>query len=125
MAFMLDTHTFLWWLADDSRLPTGVRDRIKAPENQVFVSAATGWEISIKKALGKLEAPDEIASLLDEEGFQEMPISFVHGQMAGHLPSIHRDPFDRMLVAQCQAHGLTLLTRDENIPRYEVATFWA
>ena len=91
MAFMLDTHTFLWWLADDSRLPTGVRDRIKAPENQVFVSAATGWEISIKKALGKLEAPDEIASLLDEEGFQEMPISFVHGQMAGHLPSIHRE----------------------------------
>lgn len=125
MAFLLDTHTFLWWLADDSRLPAGVRDLIRAPENEIFVSAATGWEIAIKKALGKLEAPDDLVTLMDHEGFEEMPISFADGQLAGQLPAIHRDPFDRMLVAQCLANGLTLLTRDENIPRYEVATYWA
>lgn len=124
MSFLLDTHTFLWWLADDSRLPEGVRDLIKAPENDVLVSAVTGWEISIKKTLGKLKAPDNLASLIDDEGFQELPIRFAHGQLAGCLPAIHRDPFDRMLVAQCQAQGLTLLTRDENIPRYDVRTYW-
>ena len=124
MAFLLDTHAFLWWLADDSRLPEGVRDLITAPENDVFVSAVTGWEISIKKTLDKLEAPDDLVSLFEEEGFQEIPVTFAHGQIAGQLPPIHRDPFDRMLVAQGLTQGLTVLTRDDNIPRYAVRTFW-
>ena len=90
MAFLLDTHTFLWWLADDPRLPAGVREIMRAPENEIFVSAATAWEIAIKKALGKLDAPDDLASLVAEEGFDEMPIRFAHGQLAGQLPAIHR-----------------------------------
>lgn len=124
MAYLLDTHVFLWWLSDDARLPEGVRALIRAPENDLFVSAVTGWEIAIKKALGKLEAPDDVVSLIDEEGFQELPIRFAHGELADRLPAIHRDPFDRMLVAQCRAQGLTLLTQDENIPRYDVTTYW-
>ncbi len=124
MAYLLDTHTFLWWLADDPQLPQGVRNTIMAPQNDVLVSAATGWEISIKQSLGKLDVPTDLMFLLEEEGFIELPISYDHGQRAGQLPSIHRDPFDRMLVAQCQAQGLTLLTRDETIPRYAVKTYW-
>lgn len=124
MAYLLDTHTFLWWLADDPQLPQGVRNVMINPQNDILVSAATGWEISIKQSLGKLIAPTELVSLLDDEGFLELPITFAHGQRAGQLPTIHRDPFDRMLVAQCQAQGLTLLTRDETIPLYEVKTYW-
>lgn len=124
MSYLLDTHTFLWWLADDPQLPQDVRNVMMNPQNDILVSAATGWEISIKQSLGKLVGPTELFSLVDEEGFLELPISFAHGQRAGQLPTIHRDPFDRMLVAQCQAQGLTLLTRDETISRYEVKTYW-
>lgn len=124
MAYLLDTHAFLWWLADDPQLPQGVRKVIMEPKNDVLVSAATGWEISFKRALGKLDAPADLMPILEDEGFIELPISFDHGQRAGQLPSIHRDPFDRMLVAQCQAQGLTLLTRDDTISRYPIKTYW-
>lgn len=124
MAYLLDTHAFLWWLSDDARLPEGARALIRAPENAPFVSAVTGWEIAIKKALHKCEVPDDVVSLIDEEGFQEMPTDSAHGQLAGQLPAIYRDPFDRVLVAQCQEQGLTLLTQDETIPRYDVKTYW-
>ncbi len=124
MAFLLDTHAFLWWLSDDARLPKGVRDAIKAPDNEIYVSAVSGWEIAIKRALGKLDAPPDLVSLLVEEGFQELPISFAQGERAGQLPPIHRDPFDRMLIAQSQAHSLILLTGDDDIPRYDVRTYW-
>lgn len=124
MAYLLDTHAFLWWLADDPQLPQGVRKVIMEPKNDVLVSAATGWEISIKRAYGKLDAPADLMPILEDEGFIELPISFDHGQRAGQLPSIHRDPFDRMLVAQCQAQGLTLLTRDDTISRYPIKTYW-
>lgn len=125
MAYLLDTHTLLWWLSDDARLPSGVRDIIRAPDNEVYVSAVSGWEIAIKRAMGKLDAPHDLVALIAEEGFQELPISFAHGERAGQLPPIHRDPFDRMLVAQSQVHGLTILTKDDDIPRYQVKTFWA
>ncbi|WP_052378732.1 type II toxin-antitoxin system VapC family toxin [Polycyclovorans algicola] len=112
-------------MSDDSRLPQGVRAILEAPDNEICVSAATGWEIAIKRTLGKLSAPPDLVSLIVEEGFRELPISFADGERAGQLPLLHRDPFDRMLIAQSQAHNLTILTRDDDIPRYDVRTYWA
>jgi PIN domain nuclease of toxin-antitoxin system len=120
---LLDTHTFLWWLADDSRLGTRTRALIADAKNQVFVSAATAWEISIKKSLGKLEAPDNLDAVVEEEDFEKLGITFFHGERAGDLPQPHRDPFDRMLVAQSQAEGLEIITADETIPKYGIKTF--
>jgi PIN domain nuclease of toxin-antitoxin system len=120
---LLDTHTFLWWLADDSRLGTRARALIADAKNQVFVSAATSWEISIKKSLGKLEAPDDLDAVMEEEGFKKIAITFFHGERAGDLTQLHRDPFDRMLIAQSQAEGLEIITADEAIPKYGVKTF--
>jgi PIN domain nuclease of toxin-antitoxin system len=119
---LLDTHTLLWWLADDSRLGPHARALIADAGNEAWVSAATAWEISIKKALGKLEAPADIDAIVEEEGFAKLPISFFHGEQAGALPALHRDPFDRMLVAQAQAEGLELLTADEHIAAYGIRT---
>ena len=118
--FLLDTHTLLWWLADSKQLGKRCRAVISDQRNQIFVSAATTWEISIKMALGKLEAPQDIDSVVADEGFSKLPISLYHGQLAGHLPALHRDPFDRMLIAQAQAEGLILLTADENIGQYQL-----
>lgn len=118
---LLDTHAFLWWLGDDPSLGERARQAMADPRNRVFVSAATGWEIAIKRALGKLRMEDEdLEGLVEEEGFTHLPITFFHGTQAGALPHHHRDPFDRMLVAQAQAEGLTILTADANIPRYGV-----
>ncbi|WP_348674355.1 type II toxin-antitoxin system VapC family toxin [uncultured Abyssibacter sp.] len=124
MTYLLDTHTLLWWLADDPALPPEVRALIANPDNGVLVSAVSGWEIAVKRALEKLQAPPDIATLLDEEGFLELPIRFSDGERAGELPLIHRDPFDRMLVAQALAYDATILTKDQTIPQYGVATFW-
>ncbi|PWG61610.1 type II toxin-antitoxin system VapC family toxin [Spiribacter halobius] len=117
---LLDTHTFLWWLSADPSLGERARAAIADPRNQVFVSAATGWEIAIKRAIGKLCIEDEdLDSIVEEEGFNHLPITF-HGTQAGTLPQHHKDPFDRMLVAQAQAEGLTILTADTEIPKYGV-----
>jgi PIN domain nuclease of toxin-antitoxin system len=93
---------------------------IRNDRNQVFVSAATTWEISIKMAIGKLRAPEDMDSVVEDEGFSKLPISLYHGQLAGSLPAHHRDPFDRMLIAQAQAEGLILITSDENISLYNL-----
>ncbi|SEE87509.1 PIN domain nuclease, a component of toxin-antitoxin system (PIN domain) [Pseudomonas migulae] len=117
---LLDTHAFLWWLSDDSSLGEDARQMIGEPRNQVLVSAASIWEISIKQAKGMLEAPEDLEALVEDEGFTKLPISLFHGQQAGKLPEIHRDPFDRMLIAQAQAEGLELVTADGIIPQYGV-----
>lgn len=117
---LLDTHAFLWWLSDDPALGADVRQMIGEPRNQVLVSAASIWEISIKQAKGMLEAPEDLEALVEDEGFTKLPISLFHGQQAGKLPEIHRDPFDRMLIAQAQAEGLELVTADGIIPQYGV-----
>ena len=116
--FLLDTHTLLWWLIDSPQLGPRCREIISDQRNQVFVSAATSWEISIKMSLGKLEAPEDMDSVVEDEGFSKLPISLYHGQCAGRLPAFHRDPFDRMLIAQAQAEGLILLSADEMITQY-------
>jgi PIN domain nuclease of toxin-antitoxin system len=117
---LLDTHVLLWWLADDPALGKRAR-RLIANEAEVFASAASAWEIAIKRALGKLEAPEDLAAALDAGGIGRMPMEFEHAAVAGALPRHHDDPFDRMLVAQAQCEGLTLLTSDPRLSSYAVA----
>ena len=124
MELLLDTHVFLWWLAGDSRLPPAVTETIKDTQNEIYISAASGWEISIKKAIGKLNAPDKLNDIIEDEGFLHLPITFNHGEKAGSLPLIHKDPFDRMLVAQANIEGLKIVTGDIHIQQYAVKTFW-
>ncbi len=122
MRLLLDAHALLWWLADDARLGAEARARIADPANEILVSAATVWEIAIKRALGKLEAPPELANAIAEAGFGEAPITAADAERAGALEPHHRDPFDRMLVAQATRLGATILTRDPAFARYGVAT---
>lgn len=122
---LLDTHTILWWLADDPRLGSSARSVIGDERNEAFVSAATAWEISIKRSLGKLEAPEDLGAIIEDEGFSPLPISFFHGERAGALVALHRDPFDRMLIAQAQAEGLELVTADTRLAEYGVRTLSA
>jgi len=122
LRLLLDTHAFLWWLADAPELGDSARKAIGDERNDVFVSAATGWEIAIKRAVGKLQAPENLDAMVEESGFSHLPITFFHAEQAGALPMHHRDPFDRMLIAQAQAEGLVIVTRDPNIPRYGVRT---
>jgi PIN domain nuclease of toxin-antitoxin system len=117
---LLDTHALLWWLADEG-LTDQARNAIADPANIVMVSAASAWEISIKKALGKLSAPNDLERQIDASGFTALPISVTHGVAAGQLPRHHDDPFDRMLIAQAFAEGLTIVTHDKRFADYNVA----
>ena len=125
LRLLLDTHVFLWWCAGSKQLNKRIRNVIADPHNEVFVSAASGYEIAIKRALGKIEVMDNLTTEVDKEGFKHLPVTFFHAEQAGNLPLHHRDPFDRILVAQTQAEGLTLVTRDTNIPLYGVSTMAA
>jgi len=117
---LLDTHVLLWWLSDDKSLGKATRKLIADTHNEVFVSAATTWEISIKKNKGLLKAPDDMDRIVDDEGFSKLPVSLFHGEKAGDLPEIHSDPFDRMLIAQAQAEGLEIITADSEISKYGI-----
>jgi PIN domain nuclease of toxin-antitoxin system len=118
---LLDTHAFLWWLNDDDALGPRARDAIAAPANLVFVSAATAWEIAVKRALGKLEAPGDIESWISSANFEPLAITVADAVDSAELPPLHRDPFDRLLVAQALRGGLTLVTKDEQLAEYGVA----
>jgi len=122
---LLDTHVLLWTLEDPSKLRVAAREAIKDWENQVLVSAASVWELAIKAAAGRLKPPESLESGLENQGFAPLAISVAHALAAGALPRHHGDPFDRMLVAQAQLEGLTIVTRDPDIPRYGVATLTA
>lgn len=125
MRLLLDSHAFLWWLADDSRLKDVARREISDPESLVFVSAATIWELTIKAALGRLESGDtDLVEEIAENGFVELSITARHAEKAGRLPRHHDDPFDRMLVAQAMVEGLTCVTRDPEFSKYAVPTLW-
>jgi len=119
---LLDTHALLWWLSDDSQLGEETRQAISNPRNQVYISAASTWEISIKKTIGKLSAPDDMDAIVEDEGFDKLPITLFHGEQAGLLPEHHKDPFDRMLIAQAQSEGLIIVTNDEKIACYNIRT---
>ena len=118
MDLLLDTHVLLWWLADDTRLTDTARELIAAPKNMIFVSAASAWEIAIKQTLGKLTFEGELETVVKEEGFTMLPISFRHTAETQSLPPIHHDPFDRMLVAQARIEILHILTADRRILKY-------
>ena len=119
---LLDTHVLLWWLSDDPQLGASSRQAIANPRNTVYVSAANAWEISIKKSTGKLTAPDDMDAIVESEGFEKLPVTLFHGDQAGSLPELHKDPFDRMLIAQAQSEGLVIVTNDEKIIQYKIRT---
>ena len=119
---LLDTHALLWWLAEPQRLDRCAYDAIADTSNEVFVSAISGWEIAVKNALGKLQAPDDLEAGIKKQGFTPLSLTFRHAKQAGTLPPHHGDPFDRMLVAQAQIEGLIVVTRDRHISRYDVHT---
>ena len=118
---LIDTHVLLWWLADDKALGQQAKSLLADPHNNIFVSSASSWEIAIKKKKGGLEVPENIATIVEEEGFLPLSITLSHGEMAGSLKKIHKDPFDRMLIAQTKSEGLELLTVDGIIPNYEIS----
>jgi PIN domain nuclease of toxin-antitoxin system len=120
MRLLLDAHALMWWAADID-LSSAAREAIADAGNEVWVSAATAWEISIKRARGRLDWPEDIVAAIQQNGFIALSIRVEHAIAAGELPPIHGDPFDRMLVAQAQSEGLTVVTRDADIARYEVA----
>ena len=115
---LLDTHALLWWLANDPRLGDAAREQIADPAVEVAVSAASAWEISIKQALGRLEMEADLAIAIAASGFRELPITIEDALTAGALPRHHRDPFDRMLVAQALREGCTIVTADPDIALY-------
>ena len=118
MSLFIDTHIVLWWLADDPTLADDIKERLDR-EADVYVSSATVWEVAVKQALGKLDPPD-LPEQIRDSGFRLLDITAGHGIAAGRLPMHHRDPFDRMLIAQARLEGLTLVTRDAHIPKYDV-----
>lgn len=120
MNLLLDTHALLWWLAGEKMQPDA-QQAIAAQQNDVFVSAASVWEIAIKRALGKLRIGDGLLDAILRSGFAPLPIALEHAESAGALPAHHQDPFDRMLIAQAQVEGLVVVTRDRAFERYPVA----
>jgi len=129
MRVLLDTHALLWWASSGgSRLSATARDLIADSSTVVFVSAASAFEIAVKSALGRLDLPDEperyVPVLLERHGFRQLPVEVSHALRAGALPDLHRDPWDRLLVAQAQLAGLPLVTADPAIGRYEVSVIW-
>ncbi len=128
MRLLLDTHTFLWWITDSDQLSSQARDLIRDGNNTLYLSAASGWEIAIKARLGRLELPDEPGRVVPEQmrrnAVQSLPIQMAHALHVHALPPHHRDPFDRMLVAQSQLEGLPILTADPHLAAYEVEVLW-
>jgi PIN domain nuclease of toxin-antitoxin system len=126
---LLDTHAFLWWLVDDERLPRAAHDAIAEPGNSIFVSAASIWEIATKHRIGKLAHAGEIVADVDSailgQGFKELPISVSHGRTAGMLPGPHKDPFDRMLIAQAMTETMVLVSNEQLFDAYGVQRLWA
>ena len=122
MNLLLDTHVLLWALAESAQLAPPARSALEHAQNEFLVSVVSAWEIAIKRALGKLDAPDDLEAAIRMQGFEPLLLTFHHAAQAGGLPPHHRDPFDRMLIAQAHAEGLILVTRDSNIPLYGVRT---
>lgn len=111
MQLLLDTHALIWWLSNNPTLSSQARTAIANPHNFVFVSAASAWEIAIKKSLSKLEAPDDLAHQVERKKFKPLPISIEQALLVEKLPLHHQDPFDRLLIAQAQSLKLTIVTR--------------
>ncbi len=128
MRALLDTHAFLWWLDGDERLSLTARDLIAGEDNIIFFSAASAWEITTKVRIGKLpgatEVADQLANCLLQQGFTELPITVNHAQRAGALPGLHKDPFDRMLIAQAHAENVSVVSNEKLFDQYAVQRIW-
>jgi PIN domain nuclease of toxin-antitoxin system len=124
LKLLLDTHAALWFLSGDERLSASARRHLTDDANRVLLSAAVVWEVAVKRSLGKLVVPDEYLSLLLVAGVQPLAISVDHAAAVGGLPPHHRDPFDRMLVAQAGIEGAALVSRDDALRRYGVTLVW-
>ena len=121
---LVDTHVLLWWRGDSDRISARAREAIENPDVPLFFSAASIWEIAIKRAQGKLSVPENLLDTMEERGFLELPVVSRHAVRAGALPAHHGDPFDRMIVAQAQTEGLTVVTSDARIAAYDVPVLW-
>ena len=128
MRVLLDTHAFLWWVADSRRLSEPARDAIRNEANDVVVSAVSAWEIATKHRLGRLPEAEglagDIRGAIVGQGFSELPISVADAERSGRLPGPHRDPFDRLLIAQALAHDLALVSNEEAFDRYGARRLW-
>ncbi len=128
MRLLLDTHAFLWWISDDPRLSQRAREAIADPQNEVYLSAANVWEIVIKVGLGRLQLPEDLEGFIAEQmrqnRFLPLAVTISHTLKVRTLPEIHKDPFDRMLVAQAQVEGLVLVSGDRWVARYPVPVLW-
>jgi len=127
LKLLLDTHTLLWWLAGDGALSSRAARLLEDADNELSVSAASAWEISIKSQIGRLDAQfllDRFEDQLAEKGMISLPISPVHAIRAGSLPAHHRDPFDRTLVAQAQAENLAIVSNDISFDSYGIRRLW-
>lgn len=125
MRLLLDTHALLWSLDETHRLPAGLSELLVSSGHVVFVSAVATWEAAIKAAVGRLDYPSpDLAGAIAQAGFHELPITIAHSLEVRHLPPIHRDPFDRLLIAQARHEGLTLVARDPVFRRYPVDVLW-
>ncbi len=128
MRVLLDTHTFLWWISNDTRLSSRAREIISNGNNELLLSAASGWEIAIKVRLGRLQLPYEPERFIPEQlvinAIQSLPIKISHALHTYSLPIYHRDPFDRIIIAQAQLEGLPILTSDPQIAKYKVEIIW-
>jgi PIN domain nuclease of toxin-antitoxin system len=127
MDLLLDTHTIIWFLNGDDNLSLEAKAVIEDVNNTKIVSIASIWEIGIKISLGKFQFPKgfkQFVEMIEANGFEILPISFEHAMIVSTLEFIHRDPFDRLLIAQCKYDDLTIVTKDENIKKYSVQTIW-
>lgn len=128
MRALLDTHAFLWWTTDSPRLSDRAREVIADGRNELFFSAASGWEIAIKAGLGRLEVPEDLGRFMSEQlsrnAFEVLPVHLSHALRVHALPDHHRDPFDRLLVAQSLLEELPILSADPRIAFYPVEVVW-
>jgi len=123
MNYLLDTHILIWALENNSALSQKARDVIIDGDNVIYVSTASVWEISIKQAIGKLTVPDNLLDELEIHRFTLLNITYEHAQLAGKLPFLHKDPFDRMLIAQAKVEKLTLISNDGYFSKYDLKLF--
>ena len=128
MKYLLDTHTFLWWNLDDPQISEQAKEIISNGENEIFISAASAWEIAIKTTKGRLVLPEGpaqyLANRMSEYHFLALPIQISHAVRVYDLPNHHADPFDRLLVAQCQLETLPIISKDEDIQKYDLEVIW-
>lgn len=122
MRLILDTHILLWWWDDSPQLAQHLRDLIADPAHEVLVSAVSIAEIAVKRSTGRLVIQEDFAEGIERDGFGELPLTASHGGRLASLPLLHRDPFHRMLVAQAQVEGATLITVDDMVRQYDVRT---